>query len=201
MADPRICSIDGCGKPARTAKLCKLHYTRKHSSYKGDMLAPSRKTASQYQTEEFIDFAIYYKGNDCLIWPYGKSGNGRSAIQRNNIRLCVTRIICESSKGPPPSPDMLAAHTCGKGHLSCVNPNHLYWATYKENNDDMDLHGTKTQGEKCHTAKLTEKDVLEILTLLRQGVTNSEIGRQYGVSNVAISCIKRGVTWKHVYDL
>lgn len=53
-------------------------------------------------------------------------------------------------------------------------------------------------GEKVATAKLTEKDVLEIRKLCKKGdFTYKEIGEMYGVQNPCISKIKNRQTWAH----
>lgn len=55
------------------------------------------------------------------------------------------------------------------------------------------------KGVDVNTAKLAESDVLEILDLVDCGLfKQSEIGAMYGVIQASISCINRGITWKHI---
>lgn len=56
-----------------------------------------------------------------------------------------------------------------------------------------------TQGEKSNAAKLTESSVLEIRKLYATGkYTQRQLGKMFGVTNVSISSIVLGKTWKHV---
>lgn len=50
--------------------------------------------------------------------------------------------MCQKAHGDPPSPKHDAAHSCGRGHEGCVNPNHLSWKTKKQNQADRITHGT-----------------------------------------------------------
>lgn len=45
---------------------------------------------------------------------------------------------------------------------------------------------------------LSEKDVIEIKTLLRQGISGSGLARQFGVSRQLIAQIKQGAAWAHI---
>lgn len=60
------------------------------------------------------------------------------------------------------------------------------------------LGNQNAQGEKAGAAKLTEENVREILGRLRNGETQTKIARDFGVTQAAISAIKRGINWAHV---
>jgi len=54
-------------------------------------------------------------------------------------------------------------------------------------------------GEKCPNSILKEQDVIEIKKLLDDGIlTQKEIAKIFGVSQITISNIKTGRTWKHI---
>lgn len=82
------------------------------------------------------------------------------------------------------------------------NVNNLFWGTQRMNIQDMmnKKRGSfkAHKGEKNGFAKLKEKDVKEIKTLLRQNKSCAEIARNFEVDRTTISMIKRGSTWKHV---
>lgn len=67
----------------------------------------------------------------------------------------------------------------------------------KEKPTKRGFHSRHAQGVKINTAKLNENDVLEIRRLAST-VRQSELARRYGVTQVNISAIVRGETWKHV---
>jgi group I intron endonuclease len=54
------------------------------------------------------------------------------------------------------------------------------------------------KGENNHASKLEEKDIPTIRTMFDRGISQVQIAKLFGVSNVAISCIIRGKTWKHI---
>lgn len=54
------------------------------------------------------------------------------------------------------------------------------------------------RGEKNHQAKLTEKDVIEIKTRIKNGETNPSIAKDFPVSHKMISLIRTGKSWRHV---
>lgn len=79
----------------------------------------------------------------------------------------------------------------------CVNPAHLFLGGYQENMDDMVAKGRshKPIGTRNGRAKLTEDDVRRIRQDARP---NTTICLDYGVSNVVISNIKLGKSWRNV---
>jgi hypothetical protein len=102
--------------------------------------------------------------------------------------------MCERKHGPAPTLDHEAAHSCGKGHEGCINPHHLDWKTPAENQADKLTHGTHRRGERCPTAKLTEKDVREIRAL--QGrLLGREVGEIYGVTRWTVFDIWKRRIW------
>ena len=61
--------------------------------------------------------------------------------------------------------------------------------------------GRDTSGEKNGRAKLTEKEVKEIIDLLlKKEKSGAEIGRLYNVSAATISHIKKKDTWKYLTE-
>lgn len=58
----------------------------------------------------------------------------------------------------------------------------------------------KPRGEKQGSSKLTEKEVLEILTLknINPSIKNTEIAKRMEVNKSTINRIIRRITWKHV---
>ena len=87
--------------------------------------------------EKYANRWIPEPNTGCYIWVGSVNHkNFRPIAWRNGNNRGITRLICEEFNGPPPTPKHEAAHKrhC-VGHL-CVNGNHLYWATRKENESD-----------------------------------------------------------------
>ncbi|MGN7750589.1 HNH endonuclease [Sinorhizobium sp. 22678] len=109
------------------------------------------------------------------------------------------RLVCKLVKGEPPTDRHEAAHSCGNGHLGCVNPNHLEWKTRSENQLDRVAHGTSLRGERHLQAKLTEREAREIWRL--KGVKRqTEIAAEFGVTRYAIYCIHNQRSWAWIHE-
>jgi hypothetical protein len=192
MADAfKACAVDGCNGNAHNAAKggrgwCVAHYTRWRRH--GDPTGGGTNTGAPLA---FLEQALASETNDCINWPYGRGWKGRAKVWIGGRNCPAARVICERAHGAPPTPEHEAAHSCGKGHVGCINPRHLRWATPKENNADRLIHGTDLRGERNHLAKLAEADVREIRRLALEGMTQRAIARQYEVSEPAISLIVR----------
>ena len=96
-------------------------------------------------------------------------------------------------------------HKCD--NPKCVNPNHLYLGTQKDNAKDREerdrgnrrfLYGKEhpQHGEKHWSNKLSEKDVKEIRQLWATGdYTLRELGKKFSVSHGLINNINHGRKW------
>jgi hypothetical protein len=149
MANPTMCSINGCGKRVEARGWCNAHYRKWRRN--GD--PESGRTPEGDLIKFFNEFVLHHQGDDCLIWPYGRSKSGYGIMTLNGKQGSVHRFVCTAINGPPPFEKAEAAHSCGKGHLGCVSPHHLRWATRVENQADMIIHGTVCRGEKHWSAK------------------------------------------------
>ena len=90
---------------------------------------------------------------------------------------------------------LFVCHRCD--NPPCINPEHLFLGTSRDNVDDMLAKGRsqKCRGESHSQSRLTEKDVLSIRMDRRPlGV----IAVQYGVAEAFISTIKSKRVWSHL---
>jgi hypothetical protein len=142
----------------------------------------------------FEEVVLNYEGDECLLWPFGRRGRGYGTMIVAGKNSFVHRVLCEEVNGPPTSSEHQAGHRCGNGHLGCVTKRHLSWKTPSENQMDRLLHGTHSRGERNPTAKLTEADVIEILTFKGEASIAS-IAERYSVSQTAIREIHSGKRW------
>ncbi len=191
------CEIEGCDKPRKGDGLCAKHWSRRKRH--GDAIAEGIEERG-YVADWITNTALKWDNDDCLEWPFYKDRkNGYGQLSVENKRVVASRYICAQAHGEPPNDGYYeAAHSCGNGHLSCVNPKHLRWATPKENSADKAKHGTLVRGSQSKSAKLAEADVIEILRQLAQGVQQKEIANRFGVVQSVITDLKYGRAWKHV---
>ena len=95
--------------------------------------------------------------------------------------------------------DDVIMHTCDRP--SCCNPRHLVKGTQKENIQDKMNKGRDCLrfGEHNHCAKLTAENVIDIRTRFKKGgITQRELGEEYGLKHQSISDIVRRRNWAHV---
>lgn len=185
------CSVSGCEKPALKKSLCNAHYLRMWRH--GDPLKGALKKG---EARDFVQVAAKHDGSDCLLWPYAKDIGGAGVFNRRGRLVRVPREVCRIVNGEPPTQYHQAAHSCGNGHLGCVNPKHLRWATPVENNQDKINHGTSMRGSENPRSKLTEECVLKIRKMCNDdGVPYAVVARDFGVSGSTVKDAALGRNW------
>lgn len=197
LGEPRpyvcgICEIDGCCKPRKSKGLCDAHYA-KLLKY-GD---PTVSFRSRGEAVPFLLAHLRYEADDCVFWPFARTAKGYPVVWYNGRQSGAHRIMCELAHGHPPDDRHHAAHSCGKGHHGCINPNHLSWKTPSENAADKDIHGTNTKGERNPMTVLSEQSVREIREMSGH-LTQGEIAEAYGISQALVSLVQRRRLWADV---
>ena len=89
-------------------------------------------------------------------------------------------------------------HTCD--NPECVNPEHLFLGTAKDNTQDMlaKNRNVATLGMRNKHAKLTDEQVHLVRRLRLQGFNQPYIAKLVGIHQSQISRITHRVTWRHV---
>jgi hypothetical protein len=143
-----------------------------------------------------IDLGLEVDCHECISHCKGKK-NWYPTIMRNYKTYNVHRWVYFEKTGNLPE---VVLHLCD--NPKCININHLKAGTYKDNSIDMEnkrrSKGTFEKGEKHPKAKLTEKQVIEIIKLIKQGLSNVNIAEKFNTKPYTISNIKRGTRWTHI---
>lgn len=192
MAKSTICLIEGCGKRPVGRGWCSKHYQRWKATGDplGTITAPNGDRAAWLMAQTKFD------GPDCLLIPFKRRSDGYGIVCIEGIAgIRAHRWMCEHVNGPAPVDKPHALHSCGKGHLGCVHPRHLYWGSSQENQEDRLKHGTDNRGEKHPLGKLTVSAVRDIRSLSRKEVDQRSLAEKYGVKRGAISAVRSGQTW------
>lgn len=193
VAGIRPCSIVGCdgatGVPGTARGLCASHYNRWQRH--GDPLAGG---ISPLVPTQWIRDHSDYQGDECLTWTFHRGPAGYGKIQDGGKSTPASRRMCIEAHGEPPSPEYEAAHSCGNGHLGCVNPKHLRWKTKLENLAERER---VRKGGAHFNAKLTPVDILGV-RLMAQAAPNAEVARVFGLHPVHVGKIVRRDLWAHL---
>lgn len=100
------------------------------------------------------------------------------------------RVAYKLFKGDIPE-KKLVLHTCD--NKICVNPEHLYAGTHKDNAKDMHKRANKPLGR----SKLSRVQVVEIRERYKaRGITQTQLAKEYGVQQTAISRAILGQTYQ-----
>ena len=186
-----LCTVEGCSRYVKAHKMCNSHYERflSHGSPTGGRVPPGTLM-------KFIVEAVATNVDQCIPWPYTKFPNGYGKVRLNGRCRVASRVVCEIAHGAPQDTKKhVAAHSCGNGHLGCVNPRHIRWATHSENMADRIAHGTANRGDKSGRAKLTGRDVIEIRRRVNSGERIIDLALRFGVTPNTISMANTGKTW------
>ena len=123
-------------------------------------------------------------------WEYqGRYSNGYGLIDLNKKPVKAHRFSAELAGIN--ITDKLVCHKCD--NRKCVNPNHLFTGSYKDNADDMIMKGRYKATEK--TRKLTPEQV----RIIRADTGRQDLlAKQYGISKAAMCNLKAGRTYTDV---
>jgi len=126
------------------------------------------------------------------------AGYGSLCITKKIGTKMAHRVSWELFNGPIPN-GLCVCHTCD--NRICVNPEHLFLGTHKDNTHDAIQKGRwsdppTAKGIDAHNAKLSFTDVQQIQELYRHGYgTQKEIGVLFGVGRSTVSNIICGIHW------
>lgn len=146
--------------------------------------------------ERFWKYVDKKSDNECWNWLGVCNNKGYGKIKINQKDISAHRFSWELHFGKIPK-DLYICHHCD--NPPCVNPNHLFLGTSKDNIDDMKNKNRQAKGENNGNSKLTSKQVEEIKRLYYEGkITQIEIAKIFNVAHTTILNINRNKTWKHI---
>ena len=130
----------------------------------------------------------------CWIWTATKSA-GYGTIGINGKTHLVHRVAYRNMVEPIPN-GLFVLHKCD--NPLCVNPDHLFLGTHKDNMKDRVSKGRGARGEGHGMAKLKEQDVRTIRQLYAEGMSGPQLALRFGVCFESIYSIVHRRKWIHV---
>lgn len=128
--------------------------------------------------------------NGCWQWRAHTDKDGYGVLPGDRKNTRAHRLSYEIHKGSIPD-GLIVCHDCD--NPGCVNPDHLFVGTIKDNAQDALRKKRHYVGEKNGRSKLTEQNVKEILN---SGLNGQQLADKFGVSRSTINNVRRGDTWQ-----
>lgn len=150
--------------------------------------------------ERIEKYTMPEPNSGCWLWTGACDNDGYARITIGSLKdnskrsAVVSRLVCEKIHGLPDN--MLALHKCD--NPNCINPDHIYPGTQKQNTKDCIDRNRRTQikrGEENNMAVLKPEEVLHIRSSEQRGV---DLAARYGVSQATISIIRSRKIWRHI---
>lgn len=118
--------------------------------------------------------------------------------QKRNAPLSYAHRIAYLLSGNDIPVGMHVLHSCD--NRWCCNPSHLRAGTNNDNVQDRVSRGREgdRRGAKNGRAKLSEDEVIAILSALASGENQAAIAERFGVAQSQVSNIKCGKQWAHI---
>lgn len=143
--------------------------------------------------------------SQCWLWKgeIRDNGYGRYGVKTNGTRF-AHRIAYLLFKGEDPG-SRLVCHSCD--NRACVNPDHLWLGTHKDNTADMfrkgraaigERHPSKIypdmyrKGENSPVCKYPDEIVRKIPEMLSRGISRYRIAKILGMSSSMVGLIVQG---------
>jgi hypothetical protein len=155
-----------------------------------DMARPTVEPIQRFITKVKIT-------NNCWQWVGsvggGESGGNYGQLWIDGANYPAHKFIYEYVHNKKLTPGILVCHTCDNS--ICVNPNHLFEGTHKDNMTDRNNKNRQAKGEGNGNHTLTEADVIEIRSN-KMGVMAT--AKKFGIHRSTVNRLRKGLSWQHL---
>jgi predicted XRE-type DNA-binding protein len=199
--------FDICSKDQKFCEFCSSVFTkpdtlwpyqfkkRRFCSHECAGRASPHKRSSV--SERFWSKVVRGLPDECWKWNAARHSDGYGWFVVTDRPEKAHRVAYQLAVSEIPN-GMWVLHKCD--NPLCVNPSHLYLGTVKDNSRDAVERNRTAHGERSKSSKLKEAEVHEIRRLRKQGVKQSVIAGQFGISQSHISGIESRRFWNRLDD-
>lgn len=152
---------------------------------------------SQKDIDRFNKYCEVNVTSGCIEWN-GTIRTGYGRFYLNGKWWTAHRASWTIHNGPIPA-GLLVLHKCD--NKSCVNPEHLFVGTQRDNVLDMfkKRRHKILKGSLNPNAKLDESKVIQIRSLYENGgISYAKLGRKFKVSPKLIELVVKKIAWRSV---
>lgn len=150
--------------------------------------------------ERFASKVLQVPFCDCHLWTAATTNFGYGKLADGYGRwVHAHRVSFQINKGEIPD-DKCVLHTCD--NPACVNPDHLYLGSYKDNAHDREIRkrGNHALGTGHGRNVLMQSQVHEIRDAFETGKYSfRQLGKIYGIDGKSVADIVDRKNWNHVH--
>lgn len=184
------CAVIDCTADIKSRGFCNRHYL---AMWKRGLAAPLIEPTLEMR---FWSKVNVRKAGQCWDWTGSRRKSGHGQFLSRGLSTTVAPAIALILTGTPRPKGQLALHHCD--NPPCCNPNHLYFGTHQDNNNDAWSRERMPVGQDRHASILTNEQVLAIRKRSHEGELSKNLALEYGIHPTTISNIINGRRWKHL---
>lgn len=129
----------------------------------------------------------------CWLWIGSTKTEGYGNFSFRGVTWTAHRASWQMARGDIPH-GMCVLHKCDTP--ACVNPDHLFLGTHRDNTNDKITKKRHRYGESQSLAKLTDAAVRSIRKDTR---SSREIADELGVTQPVVIGVRQRKSWQHVH--
>lgn len=142
------------------------------------------------------DNTAYEPNTGCWLWLAGTSAQGYGRIFHDGKPRLVHRLVYENKFGEIPH-GLDALHHCD--NPLCINPDHIFIGTQRDNNLDRDRKGRTPKGENHYRAKFDSLQI-KVIRSIGKSITGRSLAKYFNCAESTISEVLSKRLWKHLYE-